>query len=214
MWVLIMTLQFFVFIAKWQILYPDRIRFLLHEFRRIALGEFIEDFDFGKEIASFFGLPRSEDSAADVTVGEDRLSLGKSVSGNLGISLFLLSLAFLALILILVVLIQLKRRIKLSDKTKARIKKVKEKIFYNPIVRYLLLNSLKLNFAAFIVFKKPVGGAWDVFVGISLMLIINALPIFFFFLLRKNRTILENEKPKKSYGALYAGKNSTKEAEH
>ena len=106
-------------------------------------------------------------------------------------------MTFLTFILILVVLIQLKRRIKLSDKTKARIEKVKEKIFYNPMVRYLLLNSLKLNFAAFIVFKKPVGGAWDMLLGITLMLIINALPIFFFFLLRKNRTILEDEKPKK-----------------
>ena len=48
MWVLIMTLQFFVFIARWQIKYPHRLRFLLHEFRRIALGEFMDDLDFGK----------------------------------------------------------------------------------------------------------------------------------------------------------------------
>ena len=70
MWVLILTLQFFVFIAVWQIRYPDRIRFLLHEFRRIALGEFLDDIDFGKEIAQFIGLPTREDSVADVTVGE------------------------------------------------------------------------------------------------------------------------------------------------
>ena len=85
MWVLIMTLQFFVFIARWQIKYPHRLRFLLYEFRRIALGEFMDDLDFGKEVASFFGLPTSKNSAADEAVGEERLSYGRSVFGNIGI---------------------------------------------------------------------------------------------------------------------------------
>ena len=48
MWVLILTLQFFVFIALWQIKYPLKIKFIVAEFRRMALGEFIDDFDFGK----------------------------------------------------------------------------------------------------------------------------------------------------------------------
>ena len=61
MWTLVLTLQFFVFIAKWQISYPHRVRFILHEFRRMVLGEFLDDFDFGKEVSSFFGLPTSED---------------------------------------------------------------------------------------------------------------------------------------------------------
>ena len=186
---------------------------MLHEFRRVALGEFMDDFDFGKEIANFFGLPTSEDSAADVTVGQERLYLGASVSGNLGISLLLISVVFLVLVLIIILMIQLKRRVKLSEKTKERIEKVKDKIFFNPIIRYLLLNSLKLNFAAFIVFRKPIGGVWDVFVGSILMLITNTLPMFFFFMLRKNHSILEEDKPKKVYGALYSGKNAAKEAD-
>jgi len=74
MWVLILTLQFFVFIAKWQVKYPHRIKFMLHEFRRMALGEFMDDLDFGKEIANAFGLPTSEETAADEVVGEERLS--------------------------------------------------------------------------------------------------------------------------------------------
>ena len=54
--VLILTLQFFVYIAFWQIKYPHNVKFMIFEFRRIALGEFFDDFDFGKEVANFFGL--------------------------------------------------------------------------------------------------------------------------------------------------------------
>lgn len=45
MWILILTLQFFVFIAVWSIRYPSVIRFLLYELRKISLGEFMDDLE-------------------------------------------------------------------------------------------------------------------------------------------------------------------------
>ena len=86
MWVLILTLQFFVFIAFWQIKYPHKIKFMIFEFRRIALGEFFDDFDFGKEVANFFGFKTSEDTAADDVVGEARLGSDRTVIGSMGIT--------------------------------------------------------------------------------------------------------------------------------
>lgn len=87
-------------------------------------------------------------------------------------------------------------------------------VFFNPIIRYLLLNSLKLNFTAFIVFKPPLGNAVDILLGLVIMLLINAVPIYFFYILRKNREDLEQDSKKKAFGTLYQGKNIKKEAGH
>ena len=47
------------------------------------------------------------------------------------------------------------KRIDLSEKNKARVQKVKQMIYFNPIIRFLILNTLKLNFNALLVFKSP-----------------------------------------------------------
>lgn len=47
MWILILTLQFFVYMATWQVRYPGTLHFLLYELKRIALGEFMDDLDIG-----------------------------------------------------------------------------------------------------------------------------------------------------------------------
>ena len=47
MWILILTLQFFVYIAMWQVRYPSMIHFLLYELKRVTLGEFIDDLPVG-----------------------------------------------------------------------------------------------------------------------------------------------------------------------
>ena len=82
----------------------------------------------------------------------------------------------------------------MSEKSIERIDKIKQMVFYNPIIRYLLLNSLKLNFSAFIVFRPPIGSAWDIVLGLAIMILINAAPIFFFYVLHKNREELKEEK--------------------
>ena len=123
-------------------------------------------------------------------------------------------MTFLGFVLLLILLIKLRRRIKLSERTKAAIMKVREKVFYNPLIRYLLLNALKLNFSAFVVFRTPIGGAWNIFLGLVIMISMTILPVFFCFVLRKNRDRLEQDEEKKVYGTLYSGKNVEKKAEN
>ena len=45
LWIMINCLQFLVFISMWQVTYPTRVRISLSELKRIALGEFLDDFD-------------------------------------------------------------------------------------------------------------------------------------------------------------------------
>ena len=56
LWLLILMLQFFVFIALWQVRYPPNTRFLLFELRRIVLGEFMDDLDIGNTISTELGI--------------------------------------------------------------------------------------------------------------------------------------------------------------
>ena len=111
MWVLILTLQFFVFIAVWQITYPRKIKLLITEFRRMALGEFMDDLDIGSEIANAFDLSTSSETAADEKVGEERLSSGRSVLGSFGITQLLILISLCTLILILLIAMKIKSKI-------------------------------------------------------------------------------------------------------
>ena len=48
MWVLLNNLQFFIFIGQWQIRYPKYCQAIFDEMTKIALGQYFDDFDFGK----------------------------------------------------------------------------------------------------------------------------------------------------------------------
>lgn len=205
MWVLILTLQFFVFIAVWQINYPRRIKLLITEFRRMALGEFMDDLDIGSEIANAFNLSSSAESAADEKVGEERLSSGRSVIGSFGITQLLILISLCTLILLLMIAIKMKSKIELSEKVKKLIERVKSYIFFNPIIRYLLLNSIKLNFMALIIFRPPIGNSLNIALATIVVMVNIGVPIFFYMLLRRNNESLIEEQKLKTFGALYAG---------
>lgn len=112
----------------------------------------MDDFDFGKQVMTAFGMDPKQESATEEKLGKERLGGSSNVFTSFGATLLLGSLVFLIIILMLVAIILISRRVKVSDKNRERIKKLKRKIFFNPIVRYLLLNSLKLNMSGFVVF--------------------------------------------------------------
>ena len=55
-WILILVLQFLVYIAIWQIRFPPSTNLLLFELRRIVLGEFMEDLSLGDSLSESLGL--------------------------------------------------------------------------------------------------------------------------------------------------------------
>ena len=56
MWVLINAVQILVFLGIWQILYPDFIKVVLSELRRVSWGEYLDDLEIGKRMnESVFG---------------------------------------------------------------------------------------------------------------------------------------------------------------
>ena len=84
---------------------------------------------------------------------------------------------------------------------------MKRKLKYNPVIRYLLLNSLKFNYSAFCVFKQADAGAGSVFVAILLLLFINICPLVLSRILYKNNNELKEKETEDKIGTLYEGKN-------
>ena len=111
MWTLILTLQFFVYIASWNIRFPPITRFLLHELRKISLGEFLDDLEIGKHILEPIGIVAQSDSATDEKVGEERLGSSKGVLSNFGATLILISIGFIVLIAITLLIVYLCKKV-------------------------------------------------------------------------------------------------------
>lgn len=72
---------------------------------------------------------------------------------------------------------------KLSEKSKERFRSLKSRVFYNPISRYSLLNSLKFNLAALVVFTSPDNNAGNIVIAVLTFIALNAVPVIFCILL-------------------------------
>ena len=149
MWILILTLQFFVYIATWNIRYPSTSRFLFHELRKISLGEFLDDIDIAGYILEPLGIKTESTSGTDEKVGEERLGSEDGILSGFGATMILLTALFVFLITFALLLAFL------CKKTKCRtcLAKFKHKVFWNPIIRYFFINAMKLYLAAFVTFK-------------------------------------------------------------
>lgn len=123
----------------------------MNELRKIALGEFMDDLDLSSKINSFFGIEK-EAGAEEQKVGEDRLG-STSIFASFGATMLIGSIVFAGIIVVIVLLVVNRKKLKVSDKVFGILNKIKQKIFWNAIIRYLFLNYLKLNMSSFVVLK-------------------------------------------------------------
>ena len=142
MWVLILTLQFFVFIAAWNIRYPHETRFMLYELRKICLGEFLKGLDL-----SMIGFDSSDSSPAEEKVGEERIGVGQSILSIFGPTFTICSIGFIILVLSFILLSIICKR--WCGKV---IEKLRQRIFWNSYIRYTALNAMKLYLASLLAF--------------------------------------------------------------
>ena len=121
----------------------------------------------------------------DEKLGKERLG-EPSIFLNLGVTIVIASIIFLVIILILVLVLWVCKKAKVDQKWHDRIKNFKSKVFYNPIIRYFLLNALKLNMSA-IVSMSLSSDSTDVAIAIALLVAINIIPVFLMSTLIMNR---------------------------
>ena len=52
-------MQIYVYINDWNLVYPRDLQALMKEFRRITLGEFVDDFEVGRKLSDAFGIKKN-----------------------------------------------------------------------------------------------------------------------------------------------------------
>ena len=170
------------------------------------MGEFMDEIDIGTAIGVEF-LEKKENEPTEV-IGDDRLGNPNPIK-NLGTTFLLLTGVFVGLIIIVLVIICVARRIRLSDKNKERCAMLKGKIFYNALIRYTLLNALKLNLMAMLPLNSNDEDADFVkkLVPILLLIILVQLPFIYVCCLEKRKSELDQPMVSNSIGNLYQGLN-------
>ena len=95
---------------------------------------------------------------------------------------------FFLIILLLLVLIFCSKRPNIAVQRRVCIDKLDKKIFFNPFIRYSLLNALKLNLNAFIALEAyATNNTGEKVTAIVILTIINLVPIILARLLCKRK---------------------------
>ena len=117
--------------------------------RRIALFEFLDDYEISGKVMSGIGIDNlmPEKDVAGEKVGSDRLGYSSTLK-NLGATFLFLTIVFAILIILVIGLVFICKRIKLSDANKRRLADIQKAVFFNALIRYSLVNALKLNMIA------------------------------------------------------------------
>lgn len=205
MWLLINTLQFVVFLGLWQISTSDRLRVTLFETKRISLGEYMDDVDVGGAIGLDF-LEKNEHEPTEA-VGKERLG-DPDPFKSIGSSLIILSGVFVLLAILVGLSVWICMRIRLSDKNRERCASLKRKIFFKSIIRYTLLNALKLNFIAILAINSNEAKSLaNRMMPICLLVILSLLPYIYVCIIQKRKKDLDQPKVSQSIGNLYSGLN-------
>ena len=84
--------------------------------------------------------------------------------------------------------------------------KIHAKLFYNPIIQYIILNAMKLLVISLIALKAH-NNTTDLVISSAILLVIAVSALGFFFLLRQNHDLLKERKMVDMIGSLYQDKN-------
>ena len=202
MWVLLNNFQLFIFIGMWQVSWPDFSNTVLKELKRIALGEFFDDIDFGRDASESLGMDPGEKD--EEPTGKDRLG-SDSIIDNLGISLVLITVGIFFLFISVCFCDLIANKYKISDKNRGRVTKCKQRVMFNPLLRFSLLNTLKWNLLSLASFTIRVGTIPDTVFGVFIFIAMLCLPFFYARILYKAKDRLRKEKNRKKIGTLYDG---------
>ena len=125
--------------------------------------------------------------------------------GNLGPTFLLMALLVIVVITLSVILFYCARRQQLTSKIKSRIMDLKQKVFFNPLIRFVYLNYLKLNMGAMVGIFSAKATYKDILPSCAVIIVLNLIPIIFAYVLHKKRLNLAEESVVKSIGTIYQG---------
>ena len=79
-------------------------------------------------------------------------------------------------------------------------------MLYNPIIRYIIVNLLKLTLASLLALKAEDKTSEDIATSVAVLSIIGLAPITFVYVLKRDHHKLKDTSVEKMIGTLYEGK--------
>ena len=121
----------------------------------------------------------------------------------------------LVVTLLILFLVWVCRKLKVNLKCYERIQSIKSKIFYNSIIRYFFLGSLKLNLNAMTALKfYSASETGERITAIAILLMINLVPLILSRILYKKAKVLESAENLTKFSTMYSGKNVNENKSH
>ena len=149
---------------------------------------------------ALYGSP-DDDSVSD-EIGEEKLDTDR-ILNNFGVTLLFISAVLIVLISLIAVATIIIKRTGYEGRLKDRINSLRQRIFYNMLIEYSLVNSLKFYILAFLSLNKSDLGTK--LLGAGVLAFFLVLPLFFARLLKKNEERLGLAEVRQKIGVLYEG---------
>ena len=151
-------------------------------------------------------MPTSDDSEHNEKLGKDRFG-SQSISENIGFTSLLIAGLFLIILFIILCIYCICRKTQCSHKCNEILGKLKQKLLYNPFIKYSYLNGLKSNMAALLVIQdfnaSPIESR---IIAVLIFIIINMLPFLFTKILISNYSRLDKAEILTKYGSIYSSR--------
>ena len=182
--------------ARWQIRIDSASSVVLTKLSQVVLGEILDVYGITASVTAALGFDyENTDDGITEKVGEDRLSDKTGLLENLGPTFLLISIVTVLLILVSVLVITSKN----DSRCGKFITNTRKKILYGMIIRYFLINALKLNFTLI----NGVRESTDKYLSIGLLALLQLIPSFLIFILAKIDKDLDSEETEQKFGNLY-----------
>lgn len=181
-----------------------------------VFGEFLDELEIGKEFQRALSLPETDNAdQLEEKAGLDRLG-SKDIMSSMGATFIVAALVLLLIILITTVVIFFVRRSsrQCSSKCKERATSLKDKVFYNAMIRFAFVSALKLNLSAMVAMQEFffLDTGKQIVTAIT-FIAINLMPLVFARVLYKRAGKLEHPDNSK-IKTLFAGRRVDSGSEH
>ena len=139
-------IQFVSYMGTWQIRIDETTSVVITNVRKIVLNEILDEYGISSAVTSAIGInyDNSGDGVSE-KVGKDRLNDQTGLLESLGPTFILLSVIVVLAIAIITILVVVLKQYKSDSVCNRWVIKARKKIFYGMIIRYFLMNALKLN---------------------------------------------------------------------
>ena len=141
-------IQFVSYMGTWQIRIDETTSVVITNVRKIVLNEILDEYGISSAVTSAIGINYDNNGdGVSEKVGKDRLNDQTGLLESLGPTFILVFVIVVLAIAIITILVVVLKQYKSDSFCSRWVTKARRKIFYGMIIRYFLMNALKLNMA-------------------------------------------------------------------